>query len=234
MNLERMLHSQGFGSRKQCRALIEAGRVALDGEPCLDWRYEQDWQDTCFHVDETEWRYRAQVYLMLHKPAGYECSQQPQHHASVFALLPEPLRLRGVQPAGRLDQDTTGLLLLSDDGPWLHALMHPRRHVPKRYQAQLKHPLDDAQLHSLQSGVLLHGESVPLAAQDAQRVSERSLSLTIEQGKYHQVKRMVAAAGNRVEGLHRAQIGCLTLGELPLGAWRYLSTDEVGLATQAP
>lgn len=234
MNLERMLHSQGFGSRKQCRALIEAGRVTLEGRPCLDWRLEQDWQDVCFHVDDSAWQYRAKVYLMLHKPVGYECSQQPQHHTSVFTLLPEPLRVRGVQAAGRLDQDTTGLLLLSDDGPWLHALMHPRRHVPKRYLAQLKHPLDAEQLQRLQSGVLLHGEQEAVAARDAQQVSERGLSLSIEQGKYHQVKRMVAAAGNRVEGLHRAQIGSLMLGDLPSGAWRYLSAGEVELATQMP
>lgn len=227
IQLERLLQSQGFGSRKACRALIEAGAVSIGGTLCTDARAEYEPEGLVFTIDEVAWAYRERVYLLLHKPAGYECSRNPQHHPSVLALLPQPLRERGVQPVGRLDEDTTGLLLLTDDGPCLHALTHPRRHVPKRYLARLKHPIDAALLQALHEGVMLHGEQVPLAAPDARAVDTHTLALAIEQGKYHQVKRMVAAAGNRVEQLHRAELGGLTLGGLGVGEWRYLDAADL-------
>nr|WP_246490883.1 16S rRNA pseudouridine(516) synthase [Chitinivorax tropicus] len=232
--MERILQSQGFGSRKACRQLIESAGVSVNGVACDDPQTVFDLAGLQFAVDGVTWAYRPQVYLMLHKPAGFECSRNPQHHPSVLSLLPAQLIERGVQCVGRLDEDTTGLLLLTDDGPWLHALTHPRRHVPKRYLAMLKHPLTDDMVAQLQKGVLLHGETTPLAARDAARAADSTLALTIEQGKYHQVKRMVAAVGNRVTQLHRAQIGYLSLGDLPIGQWCYLTDEEVRLAMQDP
>jgi len=164
---------------------------------------------------------------LLNKPEGFECSTSPTHHEGVHSLLPLPLAVRGVQPAGRLDQDTTGMLLLSDDGPFLHAMMSPRRHVPKRYVATTKHPVTEAMLQALRDGVLLRDETEPLAATDVVSPSPNEIALTITQGKYHQVKRMVAAAGNRVEGLVRTAIGGLEMGNLALGEWRYLSPEEL-------
>ena len=137
------------------------------------------------------------------------------------------MAVRGVQPAGRLDQDTTGMLLLSDDGAFLHAMMSPRRHVPKRYVATTKHPVTDDMLQALRDGVLLRDETEPLAATDVMRASSHEIAMTITQGKYHQVKRMVAAAGNRVEALVRIAIGGLPMGNLALGEWRYLAPDEL-------
>ena len=121
-----------------------------------------------FSVDGVVWPYREHAYLLLNKPAGYECSRDPQHHLSVFSLLPPQFAERGVQCVGRLDQDTTGLLLLSDDGKFVHLFTSPKRKVPKVYVATTRHPIDDAQLSALRDGVLLHGEPKPIAAVDAE------------------------------------------------------------------
>ena len=172
--------------------------------------------------------------MLLNKPAGYECSQKPSTYPSVYTLLPGPLRDRGggaaagVQAVGRLDQDTTGLLLLSDDGKFIHRMTSPRHHVPKVYEAEVKHPLSDGQVQRLLDGVVLDDDPKPVRAQACSAVGAQHLRLTLTEGKYHQVKRMVAAVGNRVERLHRSAIGGLLLGpELPEGGWRWLTAQEV-------
>jgi len=223
MQLERILHSQGFGSRRQCQTLISQGEVQVAGVTCYDPAAEFSTDALCFSVAGTPWQFRDKVYLALYKPAGFECSRTPQHHSSVFELLPEPLRERGVQCVGRLDQDTTGLLLLSDDGQFVHAYTSPKRKVAKVYHATLKHPFDETLLASLLNGVLLHGETTSLKAVAARQLAPHLLELSIMEGKYHQVKRMVAAAGNRVEQLHRHAIGAYALPpSLTPGGWIWL------------
>ncbi|MDR5830488.1 16S rRNA pseudouridine(516) synthase [Caballeronia sp. LP006] len=230
MDLETLLFSQGFGSRRQCRGLVAEGRVCIGGDVCADPHARISLTPSPeFKVDGHAWTYREKAYIALNKPPGYECSRDPQHHLSIFHLLPPQLIERGVQPVGRLDQDTTGLLLLSDDGAFVHAFTSPKRKVPKLYLATTRHPIDDAQLARLVEGVLLHGETKPSAALAATRRDEHLLELTVQEGKYHQVKRMVAAAGNRVEKLHRERVGGYALPEsLAEGAWRWL--DETDLA----
>ncbi|ALL62799.1 Ribosomal small subunit pseudouridine synthase A [Paraburkholderia caribensis MBA4] len=229
MNLESVLFSQGFGSRRQCRALIADGRVSVGGATLADPDADVDTNALAFEVDGAAWPYRERAYILLNKPAGYECSRDPQHHLSVFNLLPAQFATRGVQCVGRLDQDTTGLLLLSDDGQFVHAYTSPKRKVPKIYLATTRHPLDDAQLTALREGVLLHGESKPIAAVAAHARGEHALELTVLEGKYHQVKRMVAAAGNRVEALHRERVGGLALpASLAEGAWQWLDGADLG------
>lgn len=226
MELERILHSQGFGSRRQCQARIADGAVAVGDAVCTDPRADFSVDALEFSVDGVRWLFREKVYLALNKPAGFECSRTPQHHNSVFALLPEPLRERSVQCVGRLDQDTTGLLLLSDDGQFVHAYTSPKRKVAKIYHATLKHAFHADLLDTLLAGVLLHGESEPLKAIAARQISSHILELTIMEGKYHQVKRMVAAAGNRVESLHRHAVGGFALPQsLAAGTWIWL--DEI-------
>jgi len=133
----------------------------------------------------------------------------------------------GVQAVGRLDQDTTGLLLLSDDGQFIHRLTSPRHHVPKVYEITLKHPMKPAQVQRLLDGVVLDDDPKPVRAEACELVDELHLRLTLTQGKYHQVKRMVAAVGNRVEGLHRSTFGDLVLtDDLPPGQWRWLTENE--------
>jgi 16S rRNA pseudouridine516 synthase len=233
MNLESILFSQGFGSRRQCRALIADARVAVAGTLCTDPLASFDTPGLSFSVDGEAWPFHERAYLVLNKPAGYECSRDPQHHLSVFHLLPAPLAARGVQCVGRLDQDTTGLLLLSDDGQFVHAFTSPKRKVPKVYVATTRHPLDDAQLEALRTGVLLHGEREPIAAVGARARGEHELELTVLEGKYHQVKRMIAAAGNRCEALHRERIGGFALpADLAPGTWRWLETPELDALRQ--
>jgi 16S rRNA pseudouridine516 synthase len=228
MDLESILFSQGFGSRRQCRALIADGRFAVEDAVLTDPDTDVDVAGLMFNVDGIAWPYREFAYLVLNKPAGYECSREPQHHLSVFSLLPPQFATRGVQSVGRLDQDTTGLLLLSDDGKFVHAFTSPKRKVPKVYVVTTRHPLDDLQLDALRGGVLLHGETRPIAAVAAHARDTHTLELTVLEGKYHQVKRMVAAAGNRVEALHRERVGGFALpAGLPEGQWQWLDDNEL-------
>jgi 16S rRNA pseudouridine516 synthase len=185
-------------------------------------------------VDGRAWEVHERAVVLLHKPAGYECSQKPRHHPSVLSLLPAPLRTRGVQPVGRLDEDTTGLLLLTDDGALIHRLTSPKHHVPKVYQVTAKHPLVEAQLDALRAGVVLDDDPKPVRALAAERTGERTLELTLDEGRYHQVKRMLAAVGNRVEALHRSAFGGLDLAGVAPGTWRWVTDDERRRLAPAP
>lgn len=232
MKLERLLHSQGFGSRKECRALIRAGLLSIAGETIDDPFADVSPENCAFSVDGEAWQYREKAYLVLHKPANYECSHQPQFHPSVFSLLPAPLVTRGVQCVGRLDQDSTGLMLLSDDGQFIHYWSSGKKRVPKVYEVATAEPVTDAQVEALLTGVQLHDEPAPIVAAACERTAEHALRLTVTEGKYHQVKRMVAAAGNHVDRLHRSRIGGFDLpAELAPGEWRWL--DEADLARLA-
>lgn len=228
MQLERILQKHGFGTRKDCRALVRRERVRVNGEVVDDPFVEILTDGLIFSVDDVAWPYMEQATVLLHKPAGYECSRKPQHHPSVLELLPLPLRERGVQPIGRLDEDTTGLLLITDDGQLNHQLSSGKRKVPKVYLATTRHPLDQAQIEQLLAGVLLHDEPEPIVAAAAEIVDEHTLRLTVTEGKYHQVKRMVAAVGNRVEALHRSAVADLELpADLKPGEWRWLSAVDM-------
>lgn len=228
VQLERILHTQGFGSRKECRALIRNGRVAISGEEIVDPFVEIDPLGLVFSFDGEPWIYQAQAYVMLNKPAGFECSHQPKHHASIYSLLPPPLNGRGVQSLGRLDEDTTGLLLFSDDGKFIHAISSGKRKVPKTYRVRAKHPVSDEQIQTLLAGVQLIDELSPIVAAGCERLDDSEFLLTVTEGKYHQVKRMVAGVGNRVESLCRVAVGGLQLpADLAPGEWRWLSEDDL-------
>ncbi len=224
MRLEQILFTQGFGTRHECRGLIALSRVSFAGRVMTDPDAEIDPEGITFAVDGKSWPYVEKALIVMNKPAGYECSQKPTHHPSVMTLLPAPLRVRGVQPVGRLDADTTGLLLFTDDGALQHRLTHPKRHVPKRYRVRCKHPVSDETVKKLVDGVLLVDEKAPLRAADVSLLAPDVFEMTITSGKYHQVKRMVAAAGNRVEALERVSFGKLRLADdLKPGDWRWLA-----------
>jgi 16S rRNA pseudouridine516 synthase len=242
MQLQDILYSQGFGTRRICAGLIQQGLVKVyeKNDPLTPvivsqaaTEFESD--GLRFQVQGLDWPYAEKAYLMLHKPKATECSQKPSTYPSVYSLLPAPLRQRpqkgavqGVQAVGRLDQDTTGLLLLTDDGKFIHRMSSPRHHVPKVYEVQVKHPLDDKQINRLLAGVVLDDDPQAVRAAACEAVAEFHLRLTLTEGKYHQVKRMVAAVSNRVEVLHRTQIGQLHLpDDLLPGRWRWLSKDDV-------
>ena len=231
LSLDRILQSQGFGTRKYCRSLIDDGDVVIDGVTQTNYRTTVETEGLVLHVFEEEWVYRQHLYLALYKPANFECSRKPSHHPGVLTLLPEQFTWREVQPVGRLDHDTTGMLLMSDDGPFIHAQSSPKRHVPKIYQATTQQPVTDELVALLLAGVQLHDEPAPLAALVCVKRGEHQLEIVLEQGKYHQVKRMLAAAGNHCSALHRSAIGSLTLESLGIaeGEWCYLTPEQIAL-----
>lgn len=183
--LDRVLQSQGFGTRKWCRELIEDGDVAIGGETITDSRAVVETDGLEFSVYGEPWTYREHVYIALNKPAGYECSRKPSHHPGVLSLLPEQFALRDVQPVGRLDHDTTGLLLMSDDGAFIHAQSSPGRHIPKVYVASTHDPVTPQLVRQLMDGVKLHDEPAPLAAVVCDMLDTHRLMIVLEQGKYH-------------------------------------------------
>lgn len=221
--LAQVLFSQGFGTRRECEGLVAAGFVAIDGRVCDDPYEEVAPEGLVLGVRGERWPVHDKALIVMNKPAGHECSQKPRHHPSVYSLLPAPLRRREVQAVGRLDEDTTGLLLLTDDGALIHRWTSPKHHLPKVYEVRCKHPVDASQLDRLRAGVTLVDDPVPVRAAAAETTGDRTLSLTLTEGKYHQVKRMLAAVGNRVEGLHRSRFGALELpADLAPGQWRWL------------
>ena len=242
MQLQDILYSQGFGTRRVCAGLIQQGWVSVrerslnaEYQLCTDAVAEYDPEGLLLRVQGIDWPYQAKAYVLLHKPAGTECSQKPSTYPSIYTLLPAPLRQRptksavqGIQAVGRLDQDTTGMLLLSDDGQFIHRMSSPKKHVPKVYQVTTKHPVDASQVSKLLAGVVLDDDPKPVRAAACEQTGTSQLSLTLTEGKYHQVKRMIAAVGNRVEGLHRSRIGSLGLPvDLKPGEWRWLTAQDL-------
>ena len=233
MKVSQLLFSQGFGSRRECAGLIASGHVTLAGVVCDDPDHEVDVDGLQFTVRGERWTYKARALLAMNKPAGYECSQKPKHHPSVYSLLPAPLRQRDVQAIGRLDEDTTGLLLFTDDGQLIHRWTAPKHHLPKVYEVGCKHPVGPAQIDKLLAGVELLDMPVRVRAAACEQVGPNQLRLTLTEGKYHQVKRMVAATGNRVETLHRSAFGALALPpDLAAGVWCWL--DDITAVEPAP
>ena len=237
MQLQDILFSQGFGTRRVCAGLVQQGLVSVGGAPVVDPFADFPAHGLEFTVQGVNWTYFEKAYLMLHKPAGYECSQKPSTYPSIYTLLPAPIRQRGggaaagVQAVGRLDQDTTGLLLLSDDGKFIHRMSSPKHHVAKVYQVNAKHAVDERQVQKLLGGVVLDDDPKPVRAAACEKTGDNTLSLMLTEGKYHQVKRMIAAVGNRVEevgGLHRSRIGQLDLpADLKPGQWRWLTAQDL-------
>jgi 16S rRNA pseudouridine516 synthase len=224
--LANILFSQGFGSRREVLAVIARGHVRIAGELVDDPGALIDTTALEFEVNGQHWPYRNKALILLHKPVGYECSMKPTRYPSVMSLLPPPLRLRGVQPVGRLDADTTGVLILTDDGALNHRLTSPKNHVHKVYEVTCKHAPASALVPKLLAGVALDDDPAPVHAVACEATGEYTLRLTLAEGRYHQVKRMVAAAGNRCEALHRSAFGPWTLPEgLAAGAWQWLPPE---------
>ncbi len=223
MQLLRFIQAQGLGSKKQCRLYIKHGQIEINGLVCTD-------TDLTISPDSIkELKLDGEnipllplpfFYLLLYKPENFETSHKPQSFPSVFSLLPENFRQQNLQAVGRLDADTTGVLLITNDGQYNHQLTSPKHHVSKIYEVSLKHPADEQLVQKLLDGVLLNDEETTIKAKNAELINNMLLKLEIQEGKYHQVKRMVAAAGNRVEQLHRTHFGDYTLDGLTKGQWK--------------
>ncbi len=234
--LAAILSDQGFGSHKDCRSLVGKGAVELGREEsgAVRWSVAEDAdaqvtpEGLHIRIGAFEFPWREKLYIAFHKPAGTECSHTPTHHRSVFSFFPEPFLRRGLEAVGRLDADTTGLLLLTDSGAFNHLLTSPRKHVPKTYRVGTKHPISPEQIAKLAAGVELRGEDGTTLPASLVLLSEKSCDLTVSEGKYHQVKRMFAAAGNRVESIHRIAIGAVKLpDDLASGQWRWLQATDL-------
>lgn len=226
MLVGQVVFSQGFGTRYECNALIFSGKFSYKGKVINDPGEDISIVDgDVFHIDGRQWLFYEKAIVMLNKPQNYECSTKPKCYPSVNSLLPTPLRKRGLQPVGRLDVDTTGLLILTNDGQLNHKLTHPKKKIPKVYEVSLKHQADESFINKLLSGVKLKDEKEILKVDECRLIDEKKVLLTISQGKYHQVKRMVAAASNRVEGLKRVQVGKLLLpDDLEIGQWKWVNS----------
>jgi 16S rRNA pseudouridine516 synthase len=227
MKVIKYLANLGYGTRREVTEIVKRHRVTRrDGSIVRDGdRFEHD----DLLVDGAPLDPPPGTVIMLHKPAGYVCSTRDDSRL-IYELLPPRFLNRSplMAPVGRLDRDTSGLLLITDDGKINHRLTSPRAHLPKVYEARLASDLRGDEGALFESGTLmLDGETTPLTPATLEVLGPRSARVTLTEGRYHQVRRMFAAAGNRVEALHRESIGGLTLGNLDAGAWRVLTHDEV-------
>ncbi|MBR7002550.1 MAG: pseudouridine synthase [Neisseriaceae bacterium] len=228
MNIIKYLQSQGIGSRKVCQALLAGNRVQINGEmPPDEIADTATPQRLTLDGENMPTLPLPHFYILLNKPANFETSHKPVHYPSVFSLLPKTWQNLDIQAVGRLDADTTGVLLLTNDGKLNHFLTTPKNHIVKTYVATLKHPADETLCRQLTDGVLLHDDNETVAALSAQLRTPSELLLKIDSGKYHQVRRMIAACSNRVVHLQRTAFGKLTADDLPQGAWRIIQKEEV-------
>lgn len=225
MNIIKYLQAQGIDTRKGCQWLVKHDCVKINGEIINNDKTEIDPQHVqSLHIDDEDALIipLPHFYILLNKPANYETSHKPRDYPSVFTLLPDQLRATDLQAIGRLDADTTGVLLITNDGQFNHRMTSPKHKVTKIYRVTLKHAADESLCNTLKTGVLLHDDNETVAASEATLADEKTLILTITEGKYHQVKRMVAAAGNRVEALHRERFGDWDTQDLHAGEWRFI------------
>ncbi|HEY2357699.1 MAG TPA: pseudouridine synthase [Phenylobacterium sp.] len=230
--LDRLLANLGYGSRREVTDLVARRQVVLDGATVKDAgariAVTADLPDR-MTVSGQPLDPPAPLTLLMHKPLDVVCSHR-EAGRSVYELLPARWRARipGLSTIGRLDKDTSGLLLITDDGPFLHRVISPRSHVAKRYAATLDRPLNGDEAATFAAGTLmLEGETTPLAPAVLEPLGSTRALLTITEGRYHQVRRMFAAVGNHVTALHRDRIGGLELpSDLPPGAWRVLTPGE--------
>lgn len=226
VRLDRLLGHMGFGSRRELRGLLKAGRVTVDGAVITDPRTLVDPGESAIEVDGEPVRFRRHFHVLLHKPSGVITATADPRQPTVMDALPEELRRGDLVPVGRLDKDTEGLLLLTTDGTLAHRLLSPRWHQPKRYLARVDLPLEPADQEAFAAGVALRDGYVTLPAR-LEIVGPQEGMVTIHEGKYHQVRRMFAARGKRVVYLKRVAMGPLSLGDLPRGAARPLTEEEV-------
>ena len=227
LTLDRLLASIGFGSRKECRALVRMGMVELDGNVVDDPFIEFKSRPEFITVNGEEVPTIEKLYIMMDKPLDVECSHNARDHQSVFSLLPDRFTAMGIQTVGRLDADSSGLLLLSNQGDFIHKVESPKKGYLKKYRVTLARPFTEAQKTELLNGIMLKDERRPVFAREIS-VEEDSVVIGIGEGLYHQVRRMFAAVGNHVETLKRESIGPVTIDEtLGRGGWRFLTDDEV-------
>lgn len=226
IRLDKLLCEMGAGSRSEVKAMLKKGRVTVDGRPVLSGDRKVPEQGATVCLDGQPLTYAGTVYYVLHKPAGVVTAVKDAREKTVMDLMRDAPG-KDLFPAGRLDKDTEGLLLITNDGGLAHRLLSPKKHVEKTYLAHTALPVTEEMCRLLEAGVDIGDEKPALPAR-ARKLADREdgLLLTVVEGRFHQVKRMLKAVGNEVLYLKRISMGPLELGDLPCGSWRPLSEQE--------
>ena len=229
MRLDRMLSNLNYGSRKEVKKIIKDGLVTINDKVSLDDSYNVKSNDVV-KIDGQEVYYNDNLTMVINKPQGYICSNIDEDYPSILNLIEEKYRRLNLNVAGRLDQDTTGLVILSNNGELIHHIISPKHNIQKVYEVLLENKLSNQQLILLKSPMLLQdgkGETYLAKALAVNVLEENKVLLTIDEGKYHQVKKMVEHIGNNVVGLKRIQIGDLKLDSLKEKEYRILSEEDI-------
>lgn len=240
LTLERLVASIGFGSRKEARALIRAGMVEMDGEVVDDPFVEFKTRPEVITVNGEEVPTVEKLYIMMDKPLDVECSHNARDHQSIYDLLPDRFTAMGLQSVGRLDADSSGLILLSNQGDFIHKVESPKKGYLKKYRVTLAREFTAEQKAELLKGVMLKDERRPVLARELSEerivvdgAEVDSVVISIGEGLYHQVRRMFAAVGNHVMTLSREAIGPVTMdATLGSGGWRFMTEEEVASLTK--
>ena len=226
--IDKIIASQGQYSRKEVKALIAKGRIAVDGRVVSSSSEKADPLTTQISIDGKSLAFKRNLYLMLHKPKGYVSATEDRDHPTVLELVPQEYRGRNLFPAGRLDRDTTGLMIITDDGVLAHNILAPKKHVPKLYHVELDIPVTEEMRLGFSEGVMLN-DGVSKAA-DLIKTGEKTAEVTLREGRYHQIKRMFGCFGAEVVELKRLGMGRLTLpADLAEGECREMSEEELAL-----
>lgn len=241
LTLERLVASMGFGSRKEARALIRAGMVEMDGEVVDDPFVEFKTRPEVITVNGEEVPTVEKLYIMMDKPLDVECSHNARDHQSIYDLLPDRFTAMGLQSVGRLDADSSGLILLSNQGDFIHKVESPKKGYLKKYRVTLAREFTAGQKAELLKGVMLKDERRPVLARELSEEQvtaedgtvQNSVVISIGEGLYHQVRRMFAAVGNHVMTLSREAIGPVVMDTtLGTGGWRFMTEEEVASLTK--
>ncbi|HGO5814850.1 TPA: 16S rRNA pseudouridine(516) synthase RsuA [Mannheimia haemolytica] len=227
MRLDKFIAENTGLTRSQAAKALKSGIVTVNGNIEKSGAAKISQEDEIYYEDQKlDWVEEGQ-YFMLYKPQGYICSNDDGEYPTVFQFFDYPLMTK-LHTAGRLDVDTTGLVLLTDDGKWSHRITSPKHHCEKTYLVTLADPVEDFYAQQLAEGILLRGEKEPTLPAQLEILDDYNVNLTISEGRYHQVKRMFAALGNKVEALHRWRIGDVVLDEtLEEGEFRPLTSEEI-------
>lgn len=230
--LDKLISGTGLASRRETASLVRLGRITIDGRPAHAPDEKVDPETVEIRLDGERVCCAKHRYFILNKPAGVLSATEDAAQETALDLLPPELRRIGLSPAGRLDKDTTGLLILTNDGEMLHRIISPKKHVPKRYLAQVEQAPDAGAEAAFEAGITL-GDGTKCLPARLERRGEREVLVTVYEGKYHQVKRMLASRGAPVARLHRLSVGSLALPEeLPPGGWAELDAKEIQKALE--
>lgn len=227
VRLDKLIADSGRASRREAKELVKAGRVRVDNIIASSAEMKVDGESSTVYIDGESLDYRKNRYIMMNKPNGVLSATEDSQQKTVIDLLPENLRKQELFPVGRLDKDTTGLLLLTNDGVFSHNIISPKHHIAKVYRAAVTGVLDEGDIAAFEKGIVLSDGTKCMSAK--LEIERPSVGLaTVYEGKYHQVKRMFASRGKHVTALHRLSIGGLSLDpELKSGQFRELSEDEI-------